>query len=115
MLRLTTLLGVLLLLAGCVQPYRGPPVARGPELATQDQTAGTEEQDRINRFQRLSDMEGIAAPAVQQVLLPPGSADFMSGPVPVVRVTSPSEHSLTSTARRRYLPPSRLSMLSRRI
>jgi outer membrane protein OmpA-like peptidoglycan-associated protein len=83
---------VLLLLGGCVQPYVGPPVApyaKTASLATQDQTAGIEEQDRINRFQRLAEMQDIEAPEVQQVMLPPGSVDFMSGPVPVVRVVFP--------------------------
>jgi outer membrane protein OmpA-like peptidoglycan-associated protein len=82
----------LLFLGGCVQPYYGPPVnsyARGPTLATQDQTAGIEEQDRINRFRRLANMQGITAPAVEQLMLPPGSVDFMSGAVPVVRVVFP--------------------------
>jgi outer membrane protein OmpA-like peptidoglycan-associated protein len=85
-------LGALLLLGGCVQPYVGPPIApyaRTPALATQDQTARIEEQDRINRFQRLATMQGIEPPQVEQVLLPPGSVDFMAGPVPVVRVVFP--------------------------
>jgi outer membrane protein OmpA-like peptidoglycan-associated protein len=75
-----------------MQPYVGPPIApyaRTPTLATQDQTAKIEEQDRINRFQRLASMQGIEPPQVEQVLLPPGSVDFMSGPVPVVRVVFP--------------------------
>jgi outer membrane protein OmpA-like peptidoglycan-associated protein len=82
----------LLLLGACVQPYVGPPVssyAQRPSLATQDQTASVEEQDRIDRFQRLADMQGIEPPRVEQVLLPPGSVNFMSGPVPVVRVVFP--------------------------
>ena len=85
-------LTALLLLGGCMQPYVGPPVApyaQGPTLVTQDQTAGIEEQDRIERFQRLADVQGIEPPQVEQVLLPPGSVNFMSGPVPVVRVVFP--------------------------
>jgi hypothetical protein len=34
-------------------------------------------------------MQGITAPRVDQLMLPPGSVDFMSGPVPVVRVVFP--------------------------
>jgi outer membrane protein OmpA-like peptidoglycan-associated protein len=86
-------LSALLLLGGCVQPYVGPPVApyaQTPTLATQDQTARIEEQDRINRFQRLATMQGIEPPQVDQVLLPAGSVDFMAGPVPVVRVVFPA-------------------------
>jgi outer membrane protein OmpA-like peptidoglycan-associated protein len=80
-------LGALVLLSGCVQPYNGPVIRPvGPSFATQDQTAGVEEQDRINRFRRLSNMQGIAQPEVEQLMLPPGSVDFMLGPVPVVRV-----------------------------
>ena len=86
------IVSALLLLGGCVRPYAGPPVAsyaqRAP-LATQDQTAGIEEQDRIDRFRRLAEMQGIEPPAVEQVMLPPGSVDFMSGSVPVVRMVFP--------------------------
>ena len=93
MSRLIVVPVAILLLTGCVQPYYGPaitpPYADTPSLATQDQTAATEEQDRIHRFQRLAGLQGIAAPDVQQITLPPGSVDFMSGPVPVVRVVFP--------------------------
>ncbi|OJY78290.1 MAG: hypothetical protein BGP12_00075 [Rhodospirillales bacterium 70-18] len=85
-------LGAALFLSGCVQPYIGPSAAPDTQpsgLATQDQTARIEEQDRIRRFQRLAEMQGVQAPRVEQVLLPPGSVDFMSGPVPVVRVVFP--------------------------
>ena len=82
--------GALLLLAGCVQSYLGPvPVAGQPQgqtLATQDQTAGIENSDRINRFRRLAAMQGIMAPTVEQLSLPPNSVSYMNGPVPVVRV-----------------------------
>jgi outer membrane protein OmpA-like peptidoglycan-associated protein len=92
MSRILCAFSLLLLLGGCVQPYVGPPAAsyapRGT-FATQDQTARIEEQDRINRFQRLAYTQGIEPPVVEQVLLPPGSVDFMSGPVPVVRVVFP--------------------------
>jgi outer membrane protein OmpA-like peptidoglycan-associated protein len=85
--------GALILLSGCVQPYQGLPVTQAdrsrPSLATQDQTVGIEEQDRIRRFQRLADLQGITPPDVDQVMLPAGSVDFMSGPVPVVRVVFP--------------------------
>ena len=80
---------VLPLLSGCVQPYVGPPVQQqqsGPGLATQDQTAGIENDDRIARFRRLAAMQGIAAPRVDQLSLPPNSVSYMAGPVPVVRV-----------------------------
>ena len=93
-----SLLLPVLALAGCVQPYNGPPIARyvpptlphyPTTMATQDQTAGIEQQDRINRFSRLAMMQGIPAPEVQQIVLPPGSVDFMAGAVPVVRVVFP--------------------------
>ena len=84
----------ILLLAGCVQRYDGPPLAQapqpsGPALMTQDQTAGLEEQDRINRFRRLAAQYGAVQPSVDEITLAPGSVDFMSGPVPVVRVVFP--------------------------
>ena len=88
--RWVALLAVPLVLSGCVQPYSGPPIeAAGPPLSTQDQMAATEAQDRTNRFQRLASQYGSVQPYVEQVTLPPGSVDFMSGPVPVVRVTFP--------------------------
>jgi outer membrane protein OmpA-like peptidoglycan-associated protein len=79
----------LLALAGCVQPYYGPPPTlrqAGPALATQDQTANIESADRIARFRRLAAMQGTEAPQVTQFMLPPNSVSYMSGPVPVVRV-----------------------------
>ncbi len=85
--RLATIL-LLLPLAGCVQPYLGPPIQQqsGPGLATQDQTAGVENDDRIARFRRLASMQGIAPPRVDQLVLPPNSVSYMTGSVPVVRV-----------------------------
>ena len=79
------------LLSGCVQPYAGPPMQQpqqqaGPGLATQDQTAGIENDDRIARFRRLAAMQGISPPRVDQLTLPPNSVSYMAGPVPVVRV-----------------------------
>jgi outer membrane protein OmpA-like peptidoglycan-associated protein len=77
------------LLSGCVQPYVGP-MPQYPQqtggLATQDQTAGIENDDRIARFRRLAAMQGIAAPRVDQLMLPPNSVSYMAGAVPVVRV-----------------------------
>lgn len=58
-------------------------------LATQDQTAALEEQDRVDRFRRLASMQGVVQPEVDRLSLPPGSTDTMSGPVPVVRVVFP--------------------------
>ena len=82
-------LGAVLLLSGCVQPYSGEPprvVSQQPALATQDQTANLENADRIARFRRLAATQGIAPPQVDQLYLPPNSVNYMSGPVPVVRV-----------------------------
>ena len=81
----------LCLLSGCVQPYVGPASNQqqsgpGPGLATQDQTAGIENDDRIARFRRIAAMQGIAAPRVDQLMLPPNSVTYMAGSVPVVRV-----------------------------
>lgn len=86
-------MGSTLLLTGCVQPYGGPPIGSVAQpnsaMMSQDQTATIEERDRVNRFQRLADMYGTVQPSVDQLTLPPGSVDFMSGPVPVVRVVFP--------------------------
>lgn len=71
-------------LCSCVDTYTGPTLTN--HLATQDQTAQTEEQDRVARFARLADQNDISRPSVHEVILPPGSVDFMTGPVPVVRV-----------------------------
>jgi outer membrane protein OmpA-like peptidoglycan-associated protein len=90
--------GILLPLAGCVEPYQGPlvalqqpaPYGRGPVMMTQDQTAGIEEQDRITRFYRLARLQGIQPPHIDEITVPPGSVDTtMSSAVPVVRVVFP--------------------------
>ena len=82
---------LLCLLSGCVQPYVGPDPQQqqsgpAPGLATQDQTAGIENNDRIARFRRIAAMQGISAPRVDQLMLPPNSVTYMAGAVPVVRV-----------------------------
>jgi len=53
--------------------------------------AQTEEQDRVTRFQRLADQSNVTRPTVTETTLPPGSVDFMQGPVPVVRVVFPEK------------------------
>ena len=87
---------ITLSITGCVQPYvpgmssyLPGSMPSGRSLVTQDQTAGIEEQDRINRFRRLAAVQGVAQPTVEALLLPAGSTAFMSGPVPVVRVVFP--------------------------
>lgn len=85
-------LSALLALGNCAQSVErsaSVPYPQNLVIATEDETAKTEERDRIERFQRLAHMQGIAPPQVEQVVLPPGSVDFMSGPVPVVRVVFP--------------------------
>jgi len=88
----------LLMLSGCVQPYAGPyPQGAGtsgqppaayaqPGLASQDQTADLENDDRIARFRRLAALQGVVPPHVDQLRLPPNSVSYMKGAVPVVRV-----------------------------
>ncbi len=56
-------------------------------LYTQSQTIGLEDSDRINRFQRLAEADGIEPPTVEQIYAPAGTVPGVSGPVPVVRVT----------------------------
>jgi outer membrane protein OmpA-like peptidoglycan-associated protein len=46
-----------------------------------------EDSDRIARFQRLADEEGIEPPTVEQIYAPAGTVPGLSGPVPVVRVS----------------------------
>lgn len=82
---------VCLPLVACVQPYGPPTSAGGPPLATQDQTARTEEQDRISRFNLLAAQNSLSSPSVTETVLPAGSVDFMQGPVPVVRVVFPEK------------------------
>lgn len=79
----------LLLLAGCVSPYKGQLAGNAVSLSTQDDTAGAEEADRVARFNRLAEASEIMKPKVQEVSLPPGSVSFMKGSVPVVRVVFP--------------------------
>lgn len=60
-----------------------PPVP----LYTQAQTMGLEDSDRINRFQRLAQADGIEPPTVEQIYAPAGTVPGAVGPVPVVKVT----------------------------
>ena len=88
----------LVVLSGCVQPYAGrypqnagsygqPPIVYAQAgLASQDQTADIENNDRIARFRRLAALQGVVPPHVDQLRLPPNSVSYMAGPVPVVRV-----------------------------
>ncbi len=78
--------GVAALLCGCVQgrdSYLGP---RGAN-ATQADTLGLENSDRIARLRRLSALRGTAAPSVTQLTAPVGALRSVGAPVPVVRVT----------------------------
>lgn|GEM_PF-4771760 len=77
-------------LTACVQPYNAPP-PDAPALATQDQMAQTEEQDRVARFRILASQNNLVSPTVTETILLAGSVDFMHGPVPVVRVVFPEK------------------------
>jgi outer membrane protein OmpA-like peptidoglycan-associated protein len=46
-----------------------------------------EDSDRINRFQRLAEAEGIEPPTVEQIYAPAGTVPGVSVPIPVVRIT----------------------------
>jgi outer membrane protein OmpA-like peptidoglycan-associated protein len=48
---------------------------------------GLEDSDRINRFQRLAQADGIEPPTVEQIYAPAGTVPGAVGPVPVVKVT----------------------------
>lgn len=56
-------------------------------LYTEAQTIGLEDSDRINRFQRLANLDGIEPPIVDQIYAPAGTVQGALGPVPVVRVS----------------------------
>ncbi len=56
-------------------------------LYTQAQTIGLEDSDRISRFQRLAEADGIEPPTVEQIYAPAGTVPGAIGPVPVVRVS----------------------------
>ena len=62
------------------------PQAPSQALYTQSQTVGLENSDRINRFERLANLDGVQAPSIDQLVAPAGTALTVNGPVPVVRV-----------------------------
>ncbi|WP_157999419.1 OmpA family protein [Nitrospirillum viridazoti] len=67
-----------------------PPPAVGigyVNLQSLPQTIGLEHQDRVNRFNRLAQLNGIAPPRIDQLQVPPGMLPGLTYPVPVVRVT----------------------------
>lgn len=68
-------------LGGCVQ-------AVGPTggLATQSQTIDLEAADRLNRFQRLATIQGIAPPVIDQLTAPAGTVAGVNMAVPVTHV-----------------------------
>ena len=71
---------------GAYAPVSSPP-APSQFLATQSDTAGLENNDRVARFARLAAQMGTMPPQVEQLWLPPGSVSTIAGPVPVVRAT----------------------------
>lgn len=68
--------------AGCAAPYYAPPLIGGQN----QQTAAVENNDRINRFRRLSSVVGASPPEIEQRVANPGQAPGLTQPVPVVRV-----------------------------
>ena len=72
-------------LGGCVQT--GWQTAGGPVgLSSANQMMDLEESDRVNRFQRLAAMAGVAPPLVDQASVPAGAVPGAVRPVPVIRV-----------------------------
>ncbi len=79
-------ISIFVLLSSCAPSQIGGMPTSTP-LYTQSQTMNLEDSDRIARFQRLADEEGIEPPTVEQIYAPAGTVPGLSGPVPVVRVS----------------------------
>jgi outer membrane protein OmpA-like peptidoglycan-associated protein len=75
-----------LCLSSCAPSSIGGVPAPQP-LYTQAQTIGLEDSDRINRFERLAEADGIEPPTVEQIYAPAGTVPGALGPVPVVSVS----------------------------
>ncbi len=76
------------LLAGCVQTqWQSAGYAPGQTLRTADQMMDQELADRVRRLDRLSQMQGVTPPQIQQFVLPPDPAAGFERPIPVIRVT----------------------------
>ncbi len=73
-------LSLLAALAGCAPPYVAP---LGGQTAL---TANVENSDRVNRLARLSALNGISPPRVEQLTAFPGPGSGVVQPLPVVRV-----------------------------
>ena len=75
------------LLSGCVQTqWQSAGYAPGQTLRTADQMMDQELADRVRRLDRLSQMQGVAPPQIQQFVLPPDPAAGFARPIPVIRV-----------------------------
>ncbi len=79
-----------LLLSGCAPSTIGyssaPTASAAPRVLTEADTMQLENSDRINRFRRLSHLDRIVPPIIEQVNAPAGVLPNVPGPVPVVRV-----------------------------
>jgi len=62
---------------------------QSPPILSQANTIDLENSDRIARFQRLAETDGITPPTVEQVFAPAGAVPGVPGRVPVVRVVFP--------------------------
>ncbi len=87
-------------LSGCASPYSSPgyPTLAAPGAARDPapilaagETVDIESADRIARFRRLAGLDGVAPPAITQVIVAPGEVPGLDAPVPVVRVVFPEQ------------------------
>ena len=83
---LTPTLLLALVLAGCVQTgWQSTGGIPGSGMVTADQMMDVEASDRIARFRRLAQVDGIIPPQIDQVMVPAPQAGI-DRPVPVIRI-----------------------------
>ena len=56
-------------------------------LRSADQTMDLEQTDRVGRVQRLSHLDGVAPPRIEQAVVQPGDVAGIARPIPVIRLT----------------------------
>lgn len=76
------------MLSGC-GPSKIGGITQATPILSQADTINLEDSDRIARFRRLAQIDGIASPIIQQIFAPPGSVPGVPGQAPVVRVVFP--------------------------
>ena len=80
--------GMTLLLCGCVQSqWQSTGLPPTQTLRTADQMMDLELTDRVSRLDRLSRLQGVSSPHIEEVVLPADRVAGATRPIPVIRIS----------------------------